>query len=439
MPVRGARPGLPRQPVQASAGDGPRDLILDATFALEPADPEVIKARLDDIRRWRQAHQPLGLPSAGSVFRNPSDGLGGAAHRGRRAEGLSDRRRGRLREARQLHRQRPEGHSRRRAAGRRSRAGGRGRRRPVSSSPTRSSSSATGRAGRGRPDRVGPAADRRAARRPVGRARRVGRVGDGHRAGALPRPARTSGRCSSTSTVGGGGCRPITVGTTVRAAAYDDPRIARRRGADRGRRRHRPAGRRRSGAGRRHRPARAVRRGRHDPGDARCGRPRLHRAPVSPPRRSAWTRRCSSGCAGVWGSPWSTGARFASRAGRPTAPASAARWQPSPPDRPTPRLMVKPARLGSSVGMTLVHDSAELAAALDLAFRYDTLARRGVVRARGARPRGVGHRQRPRPSRAVRPGRGRQRQRVLRLRREVHARPVRDVDPGRGHATSSAP
>jgi D-alanine-D-alanine ligase len=38
------------------------------------------------------------------------------------------------------------------------------------------------------------------------------------------------------------------------------------------------------------------------------------------------------------------------------------------------RLMVKPAGLGSSVGMTLVHDSAELATALDLAFRYDALA-----------------------------------------------------------------
>jgi UDP-N-acetylmuramate dehydrogenase len=47
------------------------DLILEATFRLEPADPDVIKSRLDDIRRWRQAHQPLGLPSAGSVFRNP--------------------------------------------------------------------------------------------------------------------------------------------------------------------------------------------------------------------------------------------------------------------------------------------------------------------------------------------------------------------------------
>ena len=38
------------------------------------------------------------------------------------------------------------------------------------------------------------------------------------------------------------------------------------------------------------------------------------------------------------------------------------------------RLMVKPARLGSSVGMTLAHDAAERAAGLDLAFRYDTLA-----------------------------------------------------------------
>ena len=39
-----------------------------------------------------------------------------------------------------------------------------------------------------------------------------------------------------------------------------------------------------------------------------------------------------------------------------------------------PRLMIKPARLGSSVGMTLAHGSEERAAALDTAFRYDTLA-----------------------------------------------------------------
>ena len=38
-----------------------------------------------------------------------------------------------------------------------------------------------------------------------------------------------------------------------------------------------------------------------------------------------------------------------------------------------PRLMVKPASLGSSVGMTLVHDPSELDAALESAFRHDTL------------------------------------------------------------------
>jgi D-alanine-D-alanine ligase len=38
------------------------------------------------------------------------------------------------------------------------------------------------------------------------------------------------------------------------------------------------------------------------------------------------------------------------------------------------RLMIKPARLGSSVGMTLAHDADERRTALDHAFRYDTLA-----------------------------------------------------------------
>ncbi|HEY8239090.1 MAG TPA: hypothetical protein VIF63_06620, partial [Candidatus Limnocylindrales bacterium] len=48
------------------------------------------------------------------------------------------------------------------------------------------------------------------------------------------------------------------------------------------------------------------------------------------------------------------------------------------------RLMVKPARLGSSVGMTLAHTAEEREAALDLAFRYDDLAivERYLARAR---------------------------------------------------------
>lgn len=56
---------------------GPAEIVLAATFTLEPADAAVIKGRLDDIRRWRQAHQPLGLPSAGSTFRNPEGASAG--------------------------------------------------------------------------------------------------------------------------------------------------------------------------------------------------------------------------------------------------------------------------------------------------------------------------------------------------------------------------
>jgi UDP-N-acetylmuramate dehydrogenase len=65
------------------------ELVLEATFQLSPADPDVIKARLDDIRRWRQAHQPLGLPSAGSAFRNPA---GDSAGRLIEASGLKGHR-----------------------------------------------------------------------------------------------------------------------------------------------------------------------------------------------------------------------------------------------------------------------------------------------------------------------------------------------------------
>jgi UDP-N-acetylmuramate dehydrogenase len=67
---------------------------VDATFRLSPADPDTIKARLDEIRHWRQEHQPLGLPSAGSVFRNPAGDSAGrlieeAGLKGRRIGGAS--------------------------------------------------------------------------------------------------------------------------------------------------------------------------------------------------------------------------------------------------------------------------------------------------------------------------------------------------------------
>jgi UDP-N-acetylenolpyruvoylglucosamine reductase len=50
------------------------EVVIGARFRLEPASADEIKARLDEIRRWRQAHQPLGIPSGGSSFRNPADG-----------------------------------------------------------------------------------------------------------------------------------------------------------------------------------------------------------------------------------------------------------------------------------------------------------------------------------------------------------------------------
>ena len=58
---------------------GSPEVVTWAAFHLAPADPVAIDARLDEIRRWRREHQPLGLPSAGSVFRNPDAGAGGVS------------------------------------------------------------------------------------------------------------------------------------------------------------------------------------------------------------------------------------------------------------------------------------------------------------------------------------------------------------------------
>jgi len=52
----------------------PGEVVVAAAFRLQPADAATIAERLDDIRRWRREHQPLGIPSAGSTFRNPPDG-----------------------------------------------------------------------------------------------------------------------------------------------------------------------------------------------------------------------------------------------------------------------------------------------------------------------------------------------------------------------------
>jgi UDP-N-acetylmuramate dehydrogenase len=55
----------------------PDEVVIEATFRLSPAEPGEIAARLDEIRRWRREHQPLGIPSAGSTFRNPPNDSAG--------------------------------------------------------------------------------------------------------------------------------------------------------------------------------------------------------------------------------------------------------------------------------------------------------------------------------------------------------------------------
>ncbi len=68
-----------RESVLKHAPEGNPDVVTWATFELESADSDEIGRRLDEIRKWRQAHQPLGMPSAGSVFRNPSASVSAGA------------------------------------------------------------------------------------------------------------------------------------------------------------------------------------------------------------------------------------------------------------------------------------------------------------------------------------------------------------------------
>lgn len=49
----------------------PRWLVLSAELELEPGNPEEIRRRVDEALQYRNRTQPLHLPSAGSVFKNP--------------------------------------------------------------------------------------------------------------------------------------------------------------------------------------------------------------------------------------------------------------------------------------------------------------------------------------------------------------------------------
>ena len=52
---------------------GPREIVSRASFGLEPAQPEVVKATLAGMREQRLAAQPSGIKTFGSTFKNPGD------------------------------------------------------------------------------------------------------------------------------------------------------------------------------------------------------------------------------------------------------------------------------------------------------------------------------------------------------------------------------
>lgn len=68
-----------------------RAIIVGAEWQLDAADPDAIRARLDDLRAWRRSAQPLRQRNCGSVFTNPA---GDSAGRLVDAAGLKGQRRG---------------------------------------------------------------------------------------------------------------------------------------------------------------------------------------------------------------------------------------------------------------------------------------------------------------------------------------------------------
>lgn len=46
-------------------------IVTHVDFGLVQADAGEVRGRMADAKRRREAHQPLGLPNAGSIFKNP--------------------------------------------------------------------------------------------------------------------------------------------------------------------------------------------------------------------------------------------------------------------------------------------------------------------------------------------------------------------------------
>jgi UDP-N-acetylmuramate dehydrogenase len=47
-------------------------VVVGASLALAPGDPDRVRAEIRSIRSWRRDHQPLNEPNCGSVFTNPA-------------------------------------------------------------------------------------------------------------------------------------------------------------------------------------------------------------------------------------------------------------------------------------------------------------------------------------------------------------------------------
>ncbi|MCL2339512.1 MAG: UDP-N-acetylmuramate dehydrogenase [Actinomycetia bacterium] len=60
-----------------SSGLPSGEVILESTLVIQPGNASHIRARMEAATRRRQKTQPLNLPSAGSVFRNPDGGNAG--------------------------------------------------------------------------------------------------------------------------------------------------------------------------------------------------------------------------------------------------------------------------------------------------------------------------------------------------------------------------